>query len=84
MSLLSEYLTVLHEDNIGAIKWTPADKMAKHVHIRFHVVKEAIMDGSIDIFYCPTNDMVAEALKKGLSTPRTQYFRQKLQIQQRD
>ena len=84
LSLLSEFPTVLYEDNTGAIKWTSGEKMAKHVHIRFHFVKEAIMDGSINICYCPTSEMIADALTKGLSAPRTLYLRQELQIQECD
>ena len=50
--------------------------MVKHVHIRFHLVKEAIMDGSTSICYCSTSEMIADAPKKCLAAPRKLYLRQ--------
>lgn len=34
INMLQDGLTVLHEDNAGAIRWSSGDKMAKHVYIR--------------------------------------------------
>ena len=34
------------------------------MHLRFHFVKETMLDGSTDIGYCPTNIMVVNALTR--------------------
>ena len=43
----------------------------KHIDIKFHYVQEALEDGIIDLIYCPTEQMIADILKKPLSSPST-------------
>ena len=41
------------------------------LRIRFSFVRERVQEGVIDVVYCPTEDMVADALTKGSSSPST-------------
>ena len=62
--------TILYEDNQAAItisKNSQSHTKMKHIYIRYHYVREKILDKTIDIQYCPTNDMVADMLTKGLT-----------------
>jgi hypothetical protein len=42
-------------------------KTAKHINIRFYVVKEKIKDQTISLEHISTKKMIAETLMKGLS-----------------
>ena len=37
----------------------------KHVLIKYHFIRDE--EGAVNVEYCPTTDMVADALTKGLS-----------------
>jgi len=43
----------------------------KHIDIRFHYVHEAVQDEVICFQYCPTDDMIADMLTKGI--PRQKF-----------
>lgn len=43
----------------------------KHIDIQYHFIRNLVIDGIIDTYYCPTLDMVADILTKGL--PRAQH-----------
>ena len=61
--------TVLMEDNQGAIAIARnpiSHARTKHIDIRYHYVYEALQEGTIDLFYCPTEEMVADLLTKPL------------------
>ena len=36
----------------------------KHINIRYHYVREALAEGTIDLQYCPAEIMVADILTK--------------------
>ena len=60
---------VLYEDNQPtiALAYNPVTtSRTKHVAVRFNYVREKIGDGTLEIVYCPTADMVADALTKCL------------------
>ena len=62
--------TVIMEDNQGAIaiaKNPVAHTRTKHIDIRFHFIREAVQNGSIELRYCPSEEMVADLLTKPLS-----------------
>jgi hypothetical protein len=40
---------------------------SKHVNVKFHYTKELVKKGKVDIVYCPTKEMRADVLTKGLS-----------------
>lgn len=43
----------------------------KHIDIRYHFLRNAVIDGTLDTFYCPTTDMIADIMTKAL--PRAQH-----------
>ena len=66
--------TEVMEDNQGAIAMgrNPVNhNRTKHIDIRYHYVREAVDDGIITMTYCPTKEMIADALTKPL--PRVQF-----------
>ena len=65
--------TVILEDNQPCIHLVcnPVTvSRSKHVAIRFNFVRERVQEGVIDVVYCPTEDMVADALTKALPRPQ--------------
>ncbi len=68
--------TSVYEDNQGAICLASnpvAHKKAKHIQIRHHYIRECVADGSIQLHYVPTTEMLADLLTKAL--PRQQFQR---------
>ena len=62
--------TVVYEDNQAtiAISKNPLfHSRAKHIDIRHHYVREQVSNAKIKLKYCPTLDMIADMLKKGLN-----------------
>ena len=70
--------TTLMEDNQSAIaiaRNPVAHTRTKHIDIRYHYVREAVQEGTIDICYCPSADMIADILTKPLSRERFEKLR---------
>jgi hypothetical protein len=69
--------TVLHCKNQSAIALTH-DRVyharSKHIDIQFHFIRETIMQNTIKLTYCPTNEMVADMLMKALNWPKLEFF----------
>ena len=66
------------EDNQGAIaiaRNPVAHARTKHIDIRYHFVHEAVQEGTVDLCYCPTNDMFADLLTKSLPRGRLENLR---------
>ncbi len=60
---------VLFEDNQGAIalaKNPVEHQRMKHIDIRFHFIREKVVNQEVEIVYCPTTEMVADMLTKPL------------------
>jgi len=56
-------------DNSGCIDFSKSPvehKRTKHIDIRYHFVREAIMTGKVTLKHCATDDMVAEPMTKEL------------------
>ena len=71
--------TVLMEDNQGAIavaKNPIAHARTKHIDIRYHYIREAVQEQTIELKYCPTNEMLADILTKPLSKGQFEILRQ--------
>ena len=65
--------TVIKEDNQGTIaiaKNPTSHSRTKHIDIKYHFVREALQDGTIELVYCPTEKMVSDILTKPLSRGR--------------
>ena len=62
--------TTLFCDNQAALRLATDDNYharTKHIDIRFHYIRQTVEDGSINLIYCPTDDMTADILTKALS-----------------
>ena len=70
-------LTTLFSDNQSAIELTKDHQYhahMKHIDIRFHFICYIIEEGSIRLVYCPTHDMLADALTKALPSMKVKHF----------
>ena len=59
----------LHQDNQSTMKIFNQRGNAgktKHIHLRYNIVRELCANGTINIKYCPTTEMVADILTKAL------------------
>jgi len=82
-SLLSELFgphaeaTTLFSDNQAAIALTRDHQYhacTKHIDVRYHWIRWVIEQGSLRLVYCPTDDMVADALTKALPSAKVKHF----------
>ena len=76
--------TLLYEDNQSAILLSKNPKdhsRTKHIDVKFHYVRKAIEDKVINVQYCPTAEMLADTLTKGLARPKFEQFRQAMDVQ---
>ena len=65
--------TRIFEDNQSAIclaKNPQFHGRAKHIGIKYHFIREQVEKGIVELQYCPTEEMVADMLTKGLSRGR--------------
>ena len=69
--------TTLFSDNQSAIELTKDHQYhahTKHIKIRFHFIRYIIEEGSIQLVYCPTDEMLADALTKALPSTKVKHF----------
>ena len=69
--------TTLFSDNQSAIALTKEHQYharTKHIDVRFHFIRWIIEDGKIRLIYCPTEEMVADALTKALPSTKVKHF----------
>ena len=72
--------TVIYEDNQAAIAMTKNPQFhgrAKHINIKHHFVREQVAKGNVQLQYCPTSEMTADILTKGLSRDNFEKLRSK-------
>ena len=75
--------TTILEDNQSSIAMARNPQFhgrAKHIDIKHHFVRERVSDGLIELKYCPTNEMVADILMKGLAQQQFSFLREKTGI----
>jgi hypothetical protein len=73
--------TTLYSDNQSAITLTKDGSYharTKHIDIRYHYIRFCIEDGSIELLYCPTENMVADTLTKALPSVKAKHFTHEL------
>ncbi|KAI5324311.1 hypothetical protein L3X38_033384 [Prunus dulcis] len=73
--------TPLHCDNISAIAITRNPvfhQKTKHIDRRYHFIKDALQEGTVNLIYCPTNEQLADIFTKALPKDRFCYLREKL------
>ncbi|KAI0999084.1 hypothetical protein K3495_g9112 [Podosphaera aphanis] len=56
----------------------------KHIAIKHHYIREQVQNGFIDLWFVPTEDMVADGLTKPLPTVKHQQFVEQLRMQDID
>ena len=71
--------TVLKEDNQGAIE-LPRNPRFHNRTKNFHFIRERIASNEVKVVYCPSNDMLADIMTKGLARDRFQKLRNLLNI----
>ena len=70
--------TRLKTDNLSSKTFAEDDMVrarSKHVDIKFHYVRDQIKKGLMKLEYCPTGEMIADALTKPLNAPLFKKFR---------
>ena len=62
-------LMVIYEDNQSSIAMTKSPQFhgcSKHISIKYYFMQDVVMDGTVEVKYCPTQEMIADMLTKGL------------------
>ena len=70
--------TRIYGDNRGAIdlsKNPVSRQRSKHIDIRYHFLREILVNGKIDIVYCPTEEMVADIFTKPATKVKLNIFK---------
>ena len=74
---------MLKEDNHVVIELSRNPRFhnrTKHIDVAFHFIRERIASNEVKVVYCPSNDMLADIITKGLATGRFQKLRNLLNI----
>ena len=74
---------LLYCDNQSAIAIAKNDQYhahTKHIDIRYHIIRETIARGTVEIRYCPTNQMIADIFIKALPMKAFEALRKLLGI----
>ena len=67
---LEPQTVTVFEDNIAAEAWTRNDTdhgKSRHIDVRYHHIRDHVKKGDIKIVMCPTAEMVADIMTKGLN-----------------
>ena len=73
--------TTLFSDNQSAIalmKDHQYHARTKHIDVHFHFIRYIIENGQLHLIYCPTEDMIADALTKALPSAKVKHFASEL------
>ena len=71
--------TVIRQNNqsANAIAQRPhSHSKMKPIDIRYHLIREKVQDITIELRYCPTNNMLADILTKGLTYEKFSWLRE--------
>lgn len=67
----------IYEDNQGTIALSKDPvyrQRCKHIDIRYHFIRSALVNGKVTIVFCPTEDMVADIFTKSVTKARMAKF----------
>ena len=70
--------TTIYEDNQASIKVANSDKLnarTKHIDVRHHYLRDLVNCSVINLVYCETDVMIADALTKPLPRPKFEELR---------
>ena len=76
--------TTIMEDNQSCIAMAKSPQQhgrSKHIDIKHHFVRELVENETIKLKYCPTKEMIADILTKGLNREQFCYLRKKAGIE---
>ena len=62
---------IIYEDNQSAIAMTKNPQFhgrTKHIAIKYHYIREQVNDGTVNVQYCSTENMLADMLTKPLAS----------------
>ena len=79
----TDLLISIYEDNQGAIELSKNPKFhnrTKHIDVAYHFVRERISSKELSVTYCPSSEMLADIMTKGLTTVSFQKFRSLLNV----
>ena len=77
--------STIFEDNCGAIELSKNPRFherTKHIDVSYHFVREQVKLNNIIVKYCPTQEMLADVMTKGLAKDTFQKFRDKLDVKE--
>ena len=77
--------STIYEDNIGVIELSKNHKFhnrTKHIDISYHFVREQVEQKAISVKYCPSENMIADIMTKGLSKIAFERLRDKLGVKE--
>ena len=80
-------LTVVHQDNLGAISWTTEIqglRKVKHIGIRYHFLRDAVEEEAIEVTYISSAKNKADRLTKVLVTSVFQSFKSAMHVMSRN
>lgn len=83
LGYLSEGSTTILEDNQSCIAMARNPQFhgrVKHIDIKHHFIREKVNNGTIELKYCPTHEMVADMLTKGLAEQQFCFLRERAGI----
>ena len=78
--------TTIYEDNQGclALAKNPVQHhRTKHIDVKHHFIREQVEQGTFKVTYCPTHEMKADILTKGIAAPQFKRLRDLLNLRQR-
>jgi len=55
---------------------------SKHIHIKYHIIRSCLEDGSIKAYHFATSDQLADILTKSLGKTKFQEMRQRIGLRQ--
>ena len=79
-----ENARTIYEDNQGAIALANNPEhyvRMKHIDVQYHSMRDYVEKGQIELEYCPTAEMVADALTKPLAKERHQKLTERMGLE---
>ena len=77
MGLPQDGPTLINEDNQACITLANnpiTQKRTRHIQVKFHFVRQLVLEGLITLKYCPSSEMWADVFTKPLSPPQHNYL----------
>ena len=78
---------MIYENNQSAIAMSENPQFhgrAKHVDIKFHFIREFLEKEKVTLKFCPSENMIADMLTKGLGKGKLQNFRDMIGLEEFD